>query len=180
MSDYGIFVNADGDDIEEAEEQLRDSIDFDIDFDFEAAEAERRMLQEEPTRSANALDAAGNSRCIKDKDRVESTKGDTESKFDRTRWYCWTTCDDAEATKMDDPAKCPPQYILWPPSFCKKGTEDCVGPYMKRTLWEINESYNDKEKAVGENVPYKANTATYEVGYNWTKAKKFRNMMLQT
>lgn len=51
---------------------------------------------------------------------------------------------------------------------------------MKRTLWEINESYNDKEKAVGENVPYKANTATYEVGYNWTKAKKFRNMMLQT
>jgi hypothetical protein len=82
MSDYGIFVNADGDDIEEAEEQLRDSIDFDIDFDYEAAEAERRMLQEEPTRSVNALDATGNSRCIKDKDRVESTKGDTESKFD--------------------------------------------------------------------------------------------------
>jgi hypothetical protein len=51
---------------------------------------------------------------------------------------------------------------------------------MKRTLWEINDSYNDKEKATGDNVPYTAVPATYEVGYNWTKAKKFRNMMLQT
>jgi hypothetical protein len=61
MADYGIFVNADGDDIEEAEEQLRNSIDFDFDIDYEA---ERRMLQDAPKRSANALDGAGNSRCI--------------------------------------------------------------------------------------------------------------------
>ena len=35
LSDYGIYVNAEGDLIEEAEQQLRDSIDFDFDIDYE-------------------------------------------------------------------------------------------------------------------------------------------------
>ena len=41
-------------------------------------------------------------------DNVEESKGDTDKSFDKTRWYCWTTCDDAEATKKDDPDRCPP------------------------------------------------------------------------
>jgi hypothetical protein len=45
--------------------------------------------------------------------------------------------------------------MMWPPSFCKKGEKDCVGPYMARSKWIFNEAYDDKEKAVGENVPYK-------------------------
>jgi hypothetical protein len=70
--------------------------------------------------------------------------------------------------------------MMWPPSFCKKGTSNCVGPYFKRSKWVLNEGYNDKQAAVGDNVPYFNTPQDYEVGYNWDKATKFRNMMLQT
>lgn len=70
--------------------------------------------------------------------------------------------------------------MLWPPSFCKKGSPDCIGPYVKRSKWVYNKDYEFKGfgKAVGKNIPYFKEKLDYEIGYNWTKAKKFRNMML--
>ena len=68
--------------------------------------------------------------------------------------------------------------MLWPPSFCKKGSPNCVGPYIKRRRWKLNENYDDKAPAVGANVNYFPDEKDYEIGYNWTKAKKYRNMML--
>lgn len=45
------------------------------------------------------------------------------------RWYCWATCDGREETPDEDPLKCPSQFKMWPPMFCKKGEDGCVGPY---------------------------------------------------
>jgi hypothetical protein len=158
LSDYGIFVNADGDLIDDAEEQLRESHDH-------YGNSERRMLQ-----SANAWEG-GKNKCI-----METTveEGTTQ------RWYCWTTCNDAEAADEDDPTKCAPQYMYWPPSFCKKGDEGCEGPYMTRKIWTMNPDFDDKEDAIGDNVKATQSYAEYDIGYNWSKAKKFENFSLHT
>lgn len=70
--------------------------------------------------------------------------------------------------------------MMWPPSFCKKGTPNCVGPYMKRHRWEKNLAYDKKKKATDKNVAYFQVFEDYEIGYNWDRAKKYDNFMLQT
>ena len=49
-----------------------------------------------------------------------------------SRWYCWTSCKDVEGTDPKDPSKCDDQLVQWPPRFCTKGSEGCVGPYMRK------------------------------------------------
>jgi len=130
-------------------------------------------------RSKNALDAAGKSMCIP-YDKLESSPGETAKQFDNTRWYCWSTCDPSEeASLKKNPLACADQYSYWPPNFCKKGTKNCQGPYVKRFSWKENKDYNKVEPAVGANVPYFRIDEDFEIGYNWSEAKKFESFMLQ-
>ena len=47
---------------------------------------------------------------------------------------------------------------------------------MKRQKWRYNTKYDRTKDAVGENVPYFEDHKDYEIGYNWTRAKKYRSM----
>ena len=74
LSDYNIFVNADGDMVEEGEQLLLESTDF-YGYDFD--EDHRRMLEVKGNeRSSNSIDTAGNSKCL-NLNKLESTPGET-------------------------------------------------------------------------------------------------------
>lgn len=100
MSDYGIFVNADGDLVEQGEQELRESF-----YDEEIDEERRRMLTADTgiTAGKNAWDTTTNPAkpkylCLatddletQDEAGGSITKRDNTvtTSFNKERWYCW-------------------------------------------------------------------------------------------
>jgi len=130
------------------------------------------VMPEQHRQLADVATASSNSKCV--------PLDDVNSLDTSKRWYCWSSCNDLEGGDIEkDPLVCPPQYMQWPPSFCKKGTEDCVGPYIQPMIWKKNPKYDDKEDAVGDNWSHEKVPADYEIGYNWSRASKYENMFLK-
>lgn len=54
-------------------------------------------------RATNALNSDGKYLCLPT-DTLESTTGETATNFDKTRWYCWSSCSNDPTVKEKDAA----------------------------------------------------------------------------